>query len=94
MSSSVAGESFNILAPVTIEFDDIMAASESDMDTTTIKVETKIDMRKNEKDEEDEDLEYLRLNCDRLNDRGATGFSQVKPGYLKCYLNLGYLLYL
>ena len=92
MSSSVAGESFNILAPVTIEFDDIMAASERDMDTTTIKVETKIGMRKNEKDEEDEDLEYLRLNCDRLNDRRATNFSQVKTSYLTCYLHFGYSL--
>ena len=70
-SSSVSGEPFNIPAPVTIEFDDIMAASERDMDTTTIKVGEK-------KDEEDEDLEYLRLNCDRLNDRRATNFTQVK----------------
>ena len=94
MSSSVAAEPLKQTVPVTIKFDDIMTASERDMDTTTIKVETKIDMRKNEKVEKHEDLEYLCLNCDRLNDRRATDFSQVKPGYLKCYLNFMYLLYL
>ena len=71
MSSSVAVEPLKLTVPVTIEFDDIMTASERDMDTTTIKVGEK-------KDEEDEDLEYLRLNCDRLNDRRATNFTQVK----------------
>jgi hypothetical protein len=94
MSSSLAAEPLKLTVPVTIEFDDIMTASERDMDTTTIKVETKIGMSKNKEDEEDEDLEYLRLNCDRLNDRRATDFSQVKTSYLKCYLHLGYLLYL
>ena len=77
LSCSLAGDPSNFAVPVSLQFADIMTAAEINIETTTKeKVEEKVDLNQNRNDD-DEDLEYLRLSCDRLHDRRATDFSQV-----------------
>jgi len=73
-SLGIAGEPFNFPVPVCIDLDHIKAASYSYKDSESINFE---EQNVQNKEEEEEDLDYLRLNCDRLNDRRATDFSQA-----------------
>jgi len=77
LSCSLAGDPSNFAVPVSLQFADIMTAAEINIETTIKeKVEETVDLNQNRNDD-DEDLEYLRLSCDRLHDRRATDFSQA-----------------
>ena len=76
-SSSIGGEPFNSPLHMASELTDTMNAENLDLDSNKPETNDKNSLTDSEKVDEDEDLQYLRLNCDRLKERRATDFSQV-----------------
>ena len=69
-----------LIVPVSLESADMVTDNQENISNNI--VEEKTDVNKNRCDEdEDEDLEYLRLSCDRIQQRRATDFSQVSQDH-------------
>ena len=78
-SSSIGGEPFNSSMHMSSELTDTKNAVNLDHESNKPETNEKNSLTDSEKADEDEDLQYLRLNCDRLKERRATDFSQVSP---------------